>query len=75
MLHSSPRKAKKMDSNKIQHPPNYVKCKTNKKNVGMVSVFEKKQSVLSFPSWSLKEMIGDTRRADFPFFIQLELLK
>ena len=65
MLHSSPRKAKKKkkDSNKIQHPPNYVKCKT-KKNVGMVSVFEKKWSVLSFPS-------------RFPFFllIQLELLK
>ena len=37
---------KKMDSNKIQHPPKYVKCKTKQKetHVGMVSVFAKEQS-------------------------------
>ena len=52
MLHSNPRKAEKKKGLKIQHPPNYVKCKTKTKNVGMVSVFEKKWSVLSFPSIS-----------------------
>ena len=68
MLHSSPRKAKKKKKKKTQIKSNIHQImwnvKQKQKNIGMVSVFEKKWSVLLFPS-------------RFPFFllIQLELLK
>ena len=41
MLHSSPRKAKKKDSNKSNIDQIMWNVKQKQKNVGMVSVFEK----------------------------------
>lgn len=59
------KKSQKFDSNEIQLPPKYVKCKTKQKEtLAWFLCLQKKQSVLLFPRWSLKEMTGDTGRAD-----------
>lgn len=70
------KKSQKFDSNEIQLPPKYVKCKTKQKEtLAWFLCLQKKQSVLLFPRWSLKEMTEDTGEQTPSFFIYQELLK
>lgn len=76
MLHNRPRKAKKFNSNQIQHSPKYVKCKTKQKKHWPGFCVCKRNSLLCHLLADLwKKWCWETLGEQTAFFMEQELLK